>query len=222
MSLVAAAAATRWDAMGLMALGLVMVAGGLGGLTQLDVATPYTRYWWALVLLGSGIAFCVTPGTVMALEHVEAVRSGAAGGVLNTSRQLGGVLGVAVMGAVMLQHFEGTLGHALASIRLPARARAHLVAGVTNGDLSGIRELPAAIRAPVAAAARGAFAGGVRAAAVTGVIVTVTCAVLVITAWWALRRSERAVAPVRDDRGSAQAGIGAAQARQIPQGERNA
>ena len=194
MSLAAAAAATRWDPMGPMILGVVMVTGGLAGLTRLDVDTPYPQYWWALVLLGSGIAFCVTPGTLMALEHVEAGRSGTAGGVLNTCRQLGGILGVAVMGAVMLGHFEGSLNQALASLRLPATVRARLVERVTGGDLSGVRDLPSAIRVPVAVAVRESFAAGVRAAAVAGVVVNATCAVLLITAWGAARRSARTAA----------------------------
>jgi hypothetical protein len=118
------------------------------------------------------------------------------------------------MGTVIVQHFEGSFGHGLAASHLPTTARARLVAGLSNGNLSGIRELPPAIRAPVAAAARNAFAGGVRAAAETGWIVTVTCTVFLMIAWWAMRRSACAVPPGGGDGGVARAGTDVAQARQ--------
>lgn len=74
-------------------------------------------YWWLLVpivILGLGNGFVWSPNSATAMRDMPIPRIGAASGVYNTTRQVGSVLGAAIVGAVM-QMGEGSewLGNAL-------------------------------------------------------------------------------------------------------------
>jgi DHA2 family methylenomycin A resistance protein-like MFS transporter len=77
-------------------------AGSLGLLT----VAPGTSYWaiaLQLVALGGGLGLLVPPLTSTLLGSVEKSRSGIAAGVLNSTRQTGSVLGVALFGSLIGQ-----------------------------------------------------------------------------------------------------------------------
>jgi DHA2 family methylenomycin A resistance protein-like MFS transporter len=56
-----------------------------------------------MIPVGVGGSFTVPPVTSLLIDSVSAHQAGAASGVLNTFRQMGGSLGVAVFGAVVAQ-----------------------------------------------------------------------------------------------------------------------
>ena len=101
MNLVAARAAEKFGPRVPIAFGLFLMAVGL---TALAVA-PSTTATWLLALLmvpvGIGGALAVPSLTAVLLEAVPGERAGIASGVLNTCRQLGGALAVAVYGALI-------------------------------------------------------------------------------------------------------------------------
>jgi DHA2 family methylenomycin A resistance protein-like MFS transporter len=91
----------RFGARTPMLIGQVLMAGGLPALAVLPAAAPT---WLVIVLMvpvGSGAVLAVTALTTLLLENVPAERAGTASGVLNTSRQLGGTLAVALFGALV-------------------------------------------------------------------------------------------------------------------------
>ena len=55
----------------------------------------------ALVIGGAGMALVITPMTAAAMSAVPTDKAGVGSGMLNTFRQIGGALGIAVMGAVL-------------------------------------------------------------------------------------------------------------------------
>jgi hypothetical protein len=73
----------------------------VAALTQLPVDG---RYFWDLfpwfVLGGSGLAFSFVPVTIAGLTGVERSDAGVASGLINTSRQVGGAIGIAAISAV--------------------------------------------------------------------------------------------------------------------------
>ncbi|MFE0758426.1 MFS transporter [Inquilinus sp. NPDC058860] len=84
-----------------MVSGLCVAVAGFGALAlALNPATDYGGLWWTLLLIGCGTALTVPPMTAALLATVDRARSGIASGVLNSLRQTGGALGVAVLGAV--------------------------------------------------------------------------------------------------------------------------
>jgi DHA2 family methylenomycin A resistance protein-like MFS transporter len=84
-----------------MIAGLVLGAAGLLGLIVTARGTPY----WVLVLPmvagGSGMALTMPAATTAVMDAAPGNRSGTAAGLINTARQVGGALGVAVAGSLV-------------------------------------------------------------------------------------------------------------------------
>jgi DHA2 family methylenomycin A resistance protein-like MFS transporter len=82
---------------GLMALGCLALLG-------MQQGTPYMYIVAPFVALGCGLGLLVPPLTSMLLGSVDKSRSGIASGVLNSTRQIGSVLGVALFGSIVAAH----------------------------------------------------------------------------------------------------------------------
>jgi DHA2 family methylenomycin A resistance protein-like MFS transporter len=82
----------------LMVLGLVLAALGYLLLLPVTIAGSYWSLVVPMVVAATGIALMVPTMTNATLASVDASRAGIAAGVLNTARQVGGLLGVAVFG----------------------------------------------------------------------------------------------------------------------------
>jgi MFS transporter, DHA2 family, methylenomycin A resistance protein len=84
-----------------MITGLMLGAAGLLGLIVTAHGTPY----WVLVLpmlaAGSGMALTMPAATTAVMDAAPDSRSGTAAGLINTARQVGGALGVAVAGSLV-------------------------------------------------------------------------------------------------------------------------
>jgi MFS transporter, DHA2 family, methylenomycin A resistance protein len=84
-----------------MEIGLLVGGAGLLGLIALGDGTPYGLLVVPLVAVGFGMSFTMPAVTTAVVEGVPADRAGLASGVINAARQLGGVIGVAVLGALI-------------------------------------------------------------------------------------------------------------------------
>ena len=78
----------------------MLIAAALAGLLIVDRSTPFTALVAQLVLLGFGVGVVVPTMTTALLGSVEPTRSGVASGTLNTARQTGSVIGVALFGSL--------------------------------------------------------------------------------------------------------------------------
>lgn len=81
-----------------MLVGLLTGAAGLAGLAQARHGTPYPILIPALVAAGFGMAFTMPAATTAVVDAVPTERAGTASGLINTARQVGGVIGVALLG----------------------------------------------------------------------------------------------------------------------------
>ncbi len=85
----------------LMTAGLALQALAIGYLaTQLEVATPYIELVPGFVLAGTGMALVFAPAANAVLNAVRPEEAGQASGATNAIREVGGVMGVAVLAAV--------------------------------------------------------------------------------------------------------------------------
>ena len=93
---VAQALATRIGIRPVLTAGLVLSAGGLVLYAQLPV---HGQYFWdlfpAFMLSGIGLALAFVPMSIGALTGVQQADAGVASGLINTSQQIGGAIGVA-------------------------------------------------------------------------------------------------------------------------------
>ena len=94
-----------------MALGMALIGGGILWATQVPVQG---HFWGALAgpffVTGAGTAFAFIPVSIGGLTGVAGPEAGLASGLLNTSQQLGGALGVAIASTVAASHLTTLLG----------------------------------------------------------------------------------------------------------------
>ena len=81
--------------------GLTALAGGILYLTQISVASSYaTGLLPGFLLMALGIGFSFVPISIAALAGVDPAEAGLASGLLNTSQQIGGALGIAALSTI--------------------------------------------------------------------------------------------------------------------------
>jgi EmrB/QacA subfamily drug resistance transporter len=95
-----------------MALGMALIGGGLLWTTQVPVdGRFFSNLAGPFLITGLGTAFAFIPISIAGLAGVAKHEAGLASGLLNTSQQLGGAIGVAIASTVAASHFK-TLEHA--------------------------------------------------------------------------------------------------------------
>ncbi|MDH6213233.1 MFS transporter [Streptomyces pseudovenezuelae] len=167
--------------------GLLVVGAGQFCMAFLGAGSTASALVPGLVLVGVGTGL-VSPGIAgAALAAVPQERAGMAGGAVNTFRQLGYALGIALYGTVLTSRMQDTLPH----------DAAHALAGGAAGALRG---------AFSEHALRSAFASGLNTAAVLAGVTAAVAGVLVL----ALVRTPRTTAgqPPKAPRTTADAASG--------------
>jgi EmrB/QacA subfamily drug resistance transporter len=119
-----------------MALGCLLAGVGLLLVDQeLSPHASVSALAWTLGIAGLGFGMALVSMTSAVLTLVPAERSGMAASTVNTSRELGGVFGVAVLGAIVNAQLTGSLGDKLRALGIPANFRSIVIDAVTHGGL---------------------------------------------------------------------------------------
>jgi len=85
--------------------GLALLTGGMLWYTQIPVHGSFaTDLLPGYLMVGVGLAFSFIPMSIAALAGVEHHEAGLASGLINTSQQIGGALGVAIAATVAFSH----------------------------------------------------------------------------------------------------------------------
>ncbi|MEV3854767.1 MFS transporter [Streptomyces sp. NPDC050095] len=99
--------AARYGFRAVVAGGLALAGLGLLTLGVVHADTGYANVWWRLTAVGVGFALTLSPLTGAAVLAVSPQEGGLASGVSSTTRQIGAVLGVALLGAVVRSRQSG-------------------------------------------------------------------------------------------------------------------
>jgi EmrB/QacA subfamily drug resistance transporter len=94
----------RYGARWLIAAGMTLVAGSLVIFAQLDQQSTFWNILPGLIIGGAGMAMSMAPTTATAMHAVAVDKAGVGSAVLNSARQVGGSLGIAVMGAIVASY----------------------------------------------------------------------------------------------------------------------
>ena len=97
----------RIGSRGLMTAGMILVAGQLILFSRLGVDSTFWNLLPALMIGGVGMALTMTPSAAAATRSVPVDKAGVGSAVLNCARQIGGTMGIAVMGAIMASQAGG-------------------------------------------------------------------------------------------------------------------
>ncbi|MYW07766.1 DHA2 family efflux MFS transporter permease subunit [Streptomyces sp. SID2563] len=99
--------AARYGFRVVVTAGLALAGLGLLALGTVHADTGYGNVWWRLGVVGTGFALTLSPLTGAAIQAVSPQEGGLASGISSTTRQIGAVLGVAVLGAVVRSRQTG-------------------------------------------------------------------------------------------------------------------
>ncbi|MFC5720556.1 MFS transporter [Streptomyces gamaensis] len=173
--------------------GLALCPVALLGLSWYGTQARYGQYWWLLPLIGGCVGLTFVPVTVTVVQRVRAERAAMASAVVDMLRELGGVVGVAGLGAVLNSGLRSSLSRQATDAGLPSALTRRLVGVVSDGGpAAGLRvagDGAEVVRVWVA----DAFVEGLHAALRTGAAATALAALAVAL----LLRAEPVVRPPR-------------------------
>ncbi|WP_426403449.1 MFS transporter [Streptomyces sp. R-07] len=111
----------RFGARAVCTVGMLLVALGLAAFALFDASTPVWVMEVVFFLQGAGMAHIMPPVTVAIMQALPREKAGSGSAINNTFRQVGGALGVAVLGSVLSSTYrsgiEGHLGGVPAALR---------------------------------------------------------------------------------------------------------
>jgi MFS family permease len=138
-----------------MTVGCVLASGGI--LATSIVLSPHVdlaTLGWVLPIAGIGFGIMLVPVTSIPLTVVPPERSGMAASATNTSREMGAVFGVAILGAIVNAQLTGQLASRLKAIGIPPNFQSLVLKAVTGGGLGGSGQATSAEHSKDAAIAK--------------------------------------------------------------------
>ncbi len=135
--------------------GLVLVAGALGLVSTTSMESGYGHVAMFLSLAGFGMGLAMAPATEAVMSSLPKDKAGVGSAVNDTTRQVGGALGVAILGSILASAYGDRLTDGLAGQTVPDVARDGLA-----GALAVAARQPDGAGAAFAATAKEAFVNG--------------------------------------------------------------
>ncbi|MBI5929060.1 MAG: MFS transporter [Chloroflexi bacterium] len=163
-----------------VALGIFIGAGGMFFMSQaLDVDTHYRTILVGQIFLASGLGIAMSPATNSIMGSVPVSKAGVGSAMNDTTRELGGALGVAVFGTLMNTVYQDGVGK-LKGL-LPAQLY-DIASGSIQGAHGIAKALPPEVSGTVVSTANRAFVDGMTEAMLigSGILVLTTLLVLAL------------------------------------------
>jgi len=161
------------------ASGLALVAAGLVVLAQLDASSPYPLMLAGLLILGAGMGAAMTPATAAITEALPPQQQGVGSALNDLSREVGGAVGIAVVGSVLASVYRSHLD--LSGVASPVAERAR--ESIALAEQLGPR---------IAGHAETAFVSGMHTALICGAAAAFAAAIGVATMLRPARRRSEA------------------------------
>jgi EmrB/QacA subfamily drug resistance transporter len=170
----AAVAALKVGTRLVVGAGLLLMAGGLvmAGLTSKPDAAFFGPIIVAMVLLALGLSCITAPATEAVMGSLAADQVGAGAAVNNTTRELGGTLGVAVLGSVFASAYGPRIAKVFKPYPVPVAARQAAHQSMAAA-LAVVGHAPEVAQPALRAGAFSAFGSGLTAACMVGAGVAV-------------------------------------------------
>ncbi|MDX6336643.1 MAG: hypothetical protein QOG05_3983 [Streptosporangiaceae bacterium] len=159
--------------------GIALMGAGLLDLSTAGVHTSYPPLAVAVAIMGAGMGLVMAPASTTIMSTVPAHQAGAGSAVNDTIREVGGALGIAIVGSLAENVYRTKLGSALVTAHLPQPVTHLATSSVAAADAVG-RQLGGAAGSQLTAAAHTAFtsamATGMRISAVVALAAAVGAA----------------------------------------------
>jgi DHA2 family multidrug resistance protein-like MFS transporter len=184
-SMIVPVLARRFPATQLICAGLVVAAVGFAVLTQVDRANPLAVVVVGSVIYSLGGSPVVILATDIIVGSAPVERAGAASAISETSSELGGALGIAILGSIGTAVYRTRMAGAMPN-GVPADV-GEIARGTLGGATAVAEQLPGQLGAALLGTARDAF---MQAFVVTAAVNAVLILAAAIAATLLLRRSQ--------------------------------
>ena len=165
-----------------VAAGLVSIAAGLWEVSASSrFDTTYGDVVLGLLLIGLGAGLMLPTATNSVIGSVPQGDSGMGSATNTVALQVGGAMGVAVIGSVMLTRYQGRMAAAMVGHHVP-ESTAQTIFGSLGAALAVAARARGSTGVVLARAARAAFMSGNEVALAVGTVVALAAAVLVLVA----------------------------------------
>jgi EmrB/QacA subfamily drug resistance transporter len=153
-----------------MTYGLVLAGGGLLVLSRLGTTTSFWLMFPIFMAMGHGIGATMAPMTAAVMNAVGHQRAGLGSAMTNTSREVGGVFGIALLGTILTTRLKDVIGPALSNLGLAAQQKAAIAAAAGHGEIDPtlLRGLTPQQRGAVFEAFKESFLSGFRLSLIVG------------------------------------------------------
>jgi MFS transporter, DHA2 family, multidrug resistance protein len=156
--------------------GLALAAAGMAVLTQIAGASGLAVLVTGSILFSLGLAPVATVATDLIVGSAPPERAGAASAISETSFELGGALGIAILGSIGTSIYRGVVGDALPT-GLPADASS-AAQSTLGGAVAAAERLPDQMGVELLESARHAFAVSFEMTAAIGAVLALSAAVV--------------------------------------------
>ncbi len=169
---------SRFGTKAVVALGLVLLAAAFAWTAFLEPSLPYAQVAAQMVLLGGGLGLTTAPATDSIMGVVRPEQAGAGSAVNDATRQIGGTLGVAVIGSIYSTLYLQHLDRSALLAALPPAARDTARQGLAQG-LAVADQAPNQIAAAVRSTVSDGFLSGLHTGCATAAVICLLGAVAV-------------------------------------------
>ena len=173
--------ARRLGSKPVVAGGLLLVAVGLGLLSRTTVHSTYRDAVPSLVLIGVGVGLGLAPSTESVMGSLPRAEAGVGSATSDTSMQLGGALGVAVIGTALNIRYQNFMTPLLAHVPIPASID-KLILGSLGGALAVATHVQGKAGVALAEAARRGFVSGMDLGLIVAASVVAVAGLVVLAA----------------------------------------
>ena len=162
----------------LMGAGLVIAAVGFGMLTQVDGDSALAVLIAGSVIYAGGLAPVVILATDLIVGSAPVERAGAASAISETSSELGGALGIAILGSIGTAVYRLAMWDKVPAAVPPAAVEA--ARSTLGGAVAVAEQLPEPVRADLLEVSRNAFTQGFELTAAISAAVSLATAVIAL------------------------------------------
>jgi EmrB/QacA subfamily drug resistance transporter len=173
---------SKWIVAGgmfVLAFGLGWMAGLVPGVAKISPSTTSLSLLAPFIISGIGIGLAVAPVTSAVMATAPKDRVGNASGVLSTMRQVGSLMGIAILGAVLQNRITANISEGIQAVQgIPEAVKQKIIAGAGSGAMQmgipkGSSTMPAIAQAMMSSLFKGWFTNAVASTFVVAVILAV-------------------------------------------------
>jgi EmrB/QacA subfamily drug resistance transporter len=171
--------ARRFGTKYVVAGGLLAIALGFGLLSRTSVSGTYADCFVPFLIVGVGVALALAPCTESVMGSLPKEQAGVGSATNDTAMQVGGALGVGVLGTALNLRYQYLMSHAIAHTAVPASAKG-LIDSSLGAALAVAQRAPVHLGDELAALARRSFVSSMDVAMLIATAVVSVAGLLVL------------------------------------------